>query len=346
MIDFAILDYWFYTVGSNIIPIKFKQKKPHLSTWKEWQNKAIPVEVYEKWKKDGLFKGGYGIFTGTLWRGPNQGKYLVCIDIDNKKGLEEFFSFNPLECNNINDLASKTLVVQHEDAKLDRAHIYLVTDKPIAKKSGISGVVNKNKEENLGIPAIEVKSNSTTYMVGPECMHQNGFFYKITGTNDIKVLGQEETTIIEDMLNRIYQKFTKNKKHYQNNNNSHLPTIKEMDEDDYEVIEGNNRHMHVLRKLDSWYSRSNRTLTFKELIERANLWNQRHCKPPLDNSVITELTNQAMGWIESKQSNENKFQSGGSEKDEFKSNNDDKKQQEFHPAEQSELFKKIGGNKP
>ena len=58
-----------YRKGFNIIPVN-SMKKP-LVTWKEWQNKkAIPQEVFEKWKSDGLFKTGFAIITGRISRGP------------------------------------------------------------------------------------------------------------------------------------------------------------------------------------------------------------------------------------------------------------------------------------
>ena len=43
-----------YRKGFNIIPVNAFKKA--LVKWKEWQNKAIPQEVYEKWKRDGLFQ--------------------------------------------------------------------------------------------------------------------------------------------------------------------------------------------------------------------------------------------------------------------------------------------------
>ena len=111
------------------------------------------------------FKTGFAIITGRIWRGPYEGKYLVCIDIDNKKGIEEFLSiFN--EIKSLDDLSELTMVVEHEDAINERAHIWFISDFPITKRCGISGNI-ANKINSSQIPIIEVKADSSTYVVGP-----------------------------------------------------------------------------------------------------------------------------------------------------------------------------------
>src|SRR6476660_249113 len=167
--DYSKLDNCFYQIGVNIIPVDSQNKRP-LINWLEWQNNPILIERYEQWKSDGLFDKGFGIITGKIHRGQYQNKYLICIDIDNKKGIEEILYFSP-GIKTIDELAQKTLVVQHEDSKGERAHIYFVSDISISKKYGISGF-NKNKDAD--IPAIEVKSDSSTFMIGPSCIHKNG----------------------------------------------------------------------------------------------------------------------------------------------------------------------------
>jgi hypothetical protein len=80
------IEYWYNQV-LNIIPIQFKNKNALIS-WEVWQDKIIPKDIYEKWKKD--YKNcNWTIITGNNWRGIDQGKYLCCIDIDNKKGVND-----------------------------------------------------------------------------------------------------------------------------------------------------------------------------------------------------------------------------------------------------------------
>lgn len=284
------LDYFYYQMGINVIPTDSQNKRP-LVNWKEWQNKVIPNDFYEKWKDNDLFKNGFALFTGRIWRGPNEGKYLVCVDVDNNKGMQEFLS-SFTEIKSIQELSQHTLVVQHEDAKNERAHIYMIVEKPIQKICGINtgGIINN--DVNSELPAIEVKTDSSTLLIGPGSLHRNGFHYEIQGTQTIQILDDKKTSLLETALDNICLKYNRNYTRY-----SSLPNLEEMDKDDYMVLEGNNRHLNLLRKIDSWYSLSNKVLTSDELFARAMTWNNKHCKPPLDEKETSNLVKQAMGWI-------------------------------------------------
>jgi hypothetical protein len=52
-----------------------------------------------------------------------------------------------------------------------------------------------------------------------------------------------------------------------------------------------------LRKIESWFSKSDRTLTFDELFVRSKKWNDAHCKGPLDDYQISELVKQGIDYI-------------------------------------------------
>ena len=81
-----------YDLGLNVIPI-YSKGKQCMVTWKEWQDKAIPNELYEKWKRNEFVNNNCAIITGKIHRGPHNGKYFVCIDFDNKPGIDEFLSW-------------------------------------------------------------------------------------------------------------------------------------------------------------------------------------------------------------------------------------------------------------
>ena len=189
-----------YDLGLNVIPI-YSKGKLCMVTWKEWQDKAIPKELYEKWKKNEFVNNNCAIITGKIHRGPYKGKYFVCIDFDNKPGIDEFLSCFG-EIKSLEELGQKTVVVQHEDAKGERAHIYFITEIPLGKKSGISGI-----DKDWKTPAIEVKSDSSTYVVCPPSIHQNGHPYQIVGTKQIQVLNDDKSRKLEDVLNKIYEKY-------------------------------------------------------------------------------------------------------------------------------------------
>lgn len=321
--------------GFNIIPVN-SIKKP-LVTWKEWQDKAIPENVFEKWKRDGLFKTGFAIITGRLWRGPYEGKHLGCIDIDNKKGIDEFLSnFN--EIKSLEELSKLTWVVQHEDAKEDKAHIYFISDFPITKRCGASSNIVSNTKDPQ-VPIIEVKADSSTYVVGPGSLHKNGYKYELKHASMIKTLDQRDTLILEQTLERIYQKNQTTKKFERNA--TMLPSINEMDSDDYIIYEGNNRHLNLLRKCDSWFAKSNKTLTFEELLTRGNKWDRKHCKPPLGEAEVSELVKQSMAFIDNKNIQNNKVFTTS-----YGPNflNDNRSNIQFETINRDELMGKINGS--
>lgn len=197
--NFTEIDHFYYKVGSNIIPIPYKEKKSN-TTWKEYQNNIQKGNEYESLKKK-YPKSNWGVITGKLLRGPYEGKYLVCIDLDNKKAMDVFLSFYP-DVSNIDEMSKKTIVVQHDDAKNKKAHYYLVTTKPITKRGRIYGT--SEDEDNL--PIFEIKSDSSTYIIDPGSTHPNNFPYKIIGTKSLMVLNGDQSDQLENKINDIYKK--------------------------------------------------------------------------------------------------------------------------------------------
>ncbi len=124
-----------------------------------------------------------------------QGKYLVIIDLDNKKAIREFLSYF-FNKQRIDDIINLTVVVQHEDAKDEKAHIYFITERPITKRCGI-GNTRTDKVKNNDIPSIEVKTDSSTMMICPPSVHKNGYPYKIMGTREVMILDEGTTMELE-----------------------------------------------------------------------------------------------------------------------------------------------------
>ncbi len=59
------LNFWFYSIGVNIIPFNSLNKKP-LINWKECRDVLFPIKVYEKWKQDCLFEKNCAAITGKI----------------------------------------------------------------------------------------------------------------------------------------------------------------------------------------------------------------------------------------------------------------------------------------
>lgn len=82
-------DFWYNDIGVNVIPADTKQKTT-FENWSQWKDKSMPNEIFESYKKSGYYNNGLAIVPGKIWRGPFADKYLVAIDLDNKKAIEEF----------------------------------------------------------------------------------------------------------------------------------------------------------------------------------------------------------------------------------------------------------------
>ncbi|MGD9533898.1 MAG: bifunctional DNA primase/polymerase [Candidatus Nitrosocosmicus sp.] len=290
-------DFWFYTIGVNVIPCDSKKKIP-LIPWTAYQEKCISKDEYESFKRNGTFGNGVSIIVGKIWRGKYNGKYLACIDIDNKKGIEEFLS-NFGKVDTIEKLAEKTIVEWHNDNP-NKVHIYFIVEKPLTKKSGITvhnnrnSLTNKEKEED--IPSIEVKSKgSHGIMIASPSIHKNGFPYEFIGIKAPTVLNETQSEALENTLNLIYKKYNMNI--HQSSTEEPSNTIKELFEDEFTVSEGNNRHVALLRVMESLISRNSSIISENEIKEITYRWNQKHCKPPLDEREFEKQWQDAKNFI-------------------------------------------------
>ena len=125
-------DFWHYQIGVNVIPADTREKRTY-ENWSQWQDKPIPDDLHEQRKRNGEYNKGIAILTGKSWRGKYKGKYLIGIDCDNKKAIEEICTKDgntiPLK-----ELAKWTIVEQHIDNP-EKAHIYILSTKPFKNKS-------------------------------------------------------------------------------------------------------------------------------------------------------------------------------------------------------------------
>ena len=91
-------DFWHYDICVNVFPADTKRKRAY-ENWTQWQDQSIPDDVHEARKKNGDYNKGIAIMPGKIRHGLYAGKYLVTIDLDNKKSIEEFCKYSglPLE---------------------------------------------------------------------------------------------------------------------------------------------------------------------------------------------------------------------------------------------------------
>ena len=170
-------DFWRNDIGANVIPANTRKKETYES-WKQWQDEPIPLEVHEQWKTSGAFNNGIAVILGKVWHHVmKKDLYLIGIDLDNQKAIEE------VALDGLEELAKHMIVEQHRD-DLNKAHVLLYSHKPFPKKSSdnLTPVLNSRLDANE-IPAIEVKGlGSHGILFVTPSIHKNGHPYEIIGT--------------------------------------------------------------------------------------------------------------------------------------------------------------------
>jgi hypothetical protein len=280
-------DFWFYNIGVNVIAADTVNKKP-IEGWSDCQNKAIPSEIFEYNKITGAYNKGIAIIPGKIWCGPHKNKYLVFIDLDNQKAIDEICSC--FGAKDLEELSKYVIVEQHKD-NLSKAHLYFYSEHQFKKKS--SDAINlKDKIENNEIPAIEVKGlgEHGIAFCSPS-LHKDGYPYEIIGTKEPKTCGKE----VEDRLFEIYKNHGLNL----DNDNQKIPITK-LFESDFTILEGHNRHEGLLRVMESLVSRNKNVLSEEKIKQLASEWNQEHCNPPLDDKEFEKQWDCAKDFIEKK----------------------------------------------
>ena len=288
-------NYWF-ELGVNVSPADTINKKP-IVDWKQWQDKPMSIETFEFYKENGYYNKGIALIPGRLWRGPFEGKYLVAIDLDNNKAIEEFCR------NNLEKLKQQTLVEQ--TANPEKMHIYFIVEREIPNKASDKVDVSKTaKIQANEIPALEVKSNGKGIMFCSYSPHEKDGNYQIKGTIEPQVFEawaiQEQISIICDKFGIPYGSNNNNSTNYNNNNSDIGPSIQELFSPGTKILEGHNRHLGILRVMDSLLIRNMGLLTSEQIRELAHQRNQELCVPPLDNKEMDGQWEQSFKWANRK----------------------------------------------
>ena len=114
----------------NITREELKSVQKSIALFKQDIRKIVREELtsasLNAWIQ-GYYSNGLAIIPGKIWRGPYAGKYLVAIDFDNRKAVEEFCR------NNLERLKQTTLVEQTSNP--DKMHIYFIVEREIPNKA-------------------------------------------------------------------------------------------------------------------------------------------------------------------------------------------------------------------
>jgi hypothetical protein len=180
---------WHYDIGVPTIPGIFKTKEPAVK-WKEYQENPPTDEQHKQWLNSGAYNGGVMILCGPVrYRKDREGLFLVGIDLDKQKAIDEFCTRNGKTLSFQDDIAKKMLVEQHEDCPA-RAHCFFYSPFrfPVKRPDSVIG--------------IEIKSSPHDGLmrVTPS-ITEKGYPMKIIGITDPPWLSDSEATELLQHLN-------------------------------------------------------------------------------------------------------------------------------------------------
>ena len=290
-------DFWRNDIGVNVIPANTRKKETYES-WKEWQDNPVPEDLHTEWKTSGAFDNGIAIILGKVHHNrQKEGLYLIGIDCDNRKAIEEICSRND-QTISLSQLAQWTLVEQHEDDPT-KAHVLLYSHKPFPKKSSDNNGHLNSKLNANEVPAIEVKGlGSHGILFVTPSVHKNGQPYQIIGT--------PEPVIADDFVNHIDNICKKYSIPYlddKNGNGNGLVPIQDLFKSDFTIFEGHNRHEALMRAMESLLARNSGILSQDQIKSLARQWNSQHCSPPLDDKEFEKQWKCATDFIGKKSNN-------------------------------------------
>ena len=131
--------------------------------------------------------------------------------------------------------------------------------------------------------------------------HKNGSNYNIKGTLKPQVFHAQ---LVEDRIGGICDKFGipngSNNTNYSNNNIDISPSIQELFSPGTKILEGHNRHLGILRVMDSLLIKNMGLLKLEQIKELAYQRNQELCVPPFEDRDMERQWNQSLYYANRK----------------------------------------------
>jgi P4 family phage/plasmid primase-like protien len=267
--------------------------------WKRWQTEPIPEELHNEWKATNAFADGMAIIVGKVWRGLHTGQHLTFIDCDNSKAIEEFCAINGRrgETLSLDKIAEQFIVEQHKD-DTNKCHIFFYSEIPFVKKSSDMAVIGSNNNREEEVPAFEVKGQGTHGIAYcTPSIHKNGEHYEIIGTKEPISLGSKPANELMQHLDNICRRYGLQYLENDNGNGKSLIPTTELFKDNFVIYKDHNRHLALLRAMDSLISHNASILSLEEIKELAYKWNQKHCVPPKEDREFEKDWKDATKYI-------------------------------------------------
>ncbi|TLX83211.1 MAG: hypothetical protein E6L04_08950 [Thaumarchaeota archaeon] len=272
-------DWWRNEVGVNPIPACTRNKRPKVE-WKQFQDKPIPPELHDLWKKEGMFNDGIMIIVGKTWHNDRKkGLYLIALDFDNKLGSDEFCTANSTE--SLEELAGSMLIEQHADEA--RAHIYFYSKRPYKKL---------NRTSDSKVPQIEIKGTGEHgLMCVTPSPHKNGTNYEIIGDSSAFVDQFQIHDNIDKHIDSILSKYDipylfKSNNGDKNRNNNATDGFFKFNPD--EKIKKGSRHNFLIKYANSLIRRLRKSTPLDAIKISVEYMNKTYFEEPLPDKEVEQ----------------------------------------------------------
>ncbi|MCK5030748.1 MAG: bifunctional DNA primase/polymerase [Thermoplasmatales archaeon] len=257
--------WFYYEQGFSIIPLKEKDKRPNLNSWKKYIQERPSKEEIQEWIDKKLFKN-IGVVCGSV------SNNLVVIDIDDKKIIEE------IKINLHKVVTSGSWVVETGKGY----HFYCKYDMD-------PGEIRKDTETS-----IEYRANGG-YVVAPPSIHPSNKKYKFL---DVEVPG-ELTDLKNSDVKVLYDDMVQQVKEKRGISTKKADKPSDMENIEADCIKNIFKGGHTQGKrndtafaLANWYKHVKK-LNPTEIKSLMINWNKRN-KPPLSDRELNTVVNSAL----------------------------------------------------
>jgi MoxR-like ATPase len=285
------IKFWHDILGMNTIPADTRNKKP-LVDWKHWQTEGIPDQFQKYWITHDKFGDGINVILGKIHHSVGlKDYYLSCIDLDNPAAIQEFCNFKGKQIT-LQEISKHGFLVEQHLDNPERAHIYVITKKPLKKKVSSIPISGKYDEN---IPKIEVKSDGTCLVSVTPSVHANGCKYEFIG--DYKKFTDDlifhDKNFIEEHIDKICRKYNIE---YLNGDAKAIQNYNPVLRNKQPLPKGE-RHNKLVSYANSLIARLYKTTNRQTILRFFETYNNEECEEPLPESELKQIFNDAWNNI-------------------------------------------------
>jgi MCM P-loop domain/MCM AAA-lid domain len=275
-------DFW-CGVGFNVIPTN--GKIPVVEGYKQFFDKAIPIELHNYWKKVGLFNNGIAIIDGKLWNHERR-KHLFghTIDCDNEAGVKLMTNINGVQYTS-EDITKTGVAAEYHKGTPSRYHFIVFSEQEFPNLAPITG-----KDDSF--PKLEVKGSGKLTTV-TATMHEDGTCRELVGDSmkalENCVIHTEIMYHVNDKLKPYGVNYLNGKANGYGKSNNTARTLIDTDEKVYKGARNPNLYEYACSRLMKYWNKKPPSEIKKDVVDT----NQIRCVPPLHSPEFEQIWNSA-----------------------------------------------------